>query len=220
MDVYELSREEINYFLRREEVVGQGVYGIVLPYNDELVIKLYYKDFIDGYIDRNIDTFENNILRNIEVEKIMFESKMIDNRKLEMLVNNFSKLKITKCGDLIQGIVTYKEYPIGILLRNYVCYNKLSDIYNHLLKVDLEWIFGEIKRLLNDLEEYGIYPGDIKEDNVLVKKDGNIFDVKIIDLDDVCTRYEEWEYVNDHPHIKKRVIESYNEMKRRLKTVE
>ena len=58
-----------------------------------------------------------------------------------------------------------------------------------------------------DLYKNGIIPRDIKEDNILVRK--NDLDVKLIDLDDQ-------DYLQEYSYIRKDAAEAFEKMKKRL----
>ena len=59
-----------------------------------------------------------------------------------------------------------------------------------------------------DLYKNGIIPRDIKEDNILVRK--------LIDLDDIETRYEDQDYLQEYSYIRKDAAEAFEKMKKRL----
>lgn len=33
----------------KEKIIGQGAYGIVVPYDEKNLIKIYYKEIFDGF---------------------------------------------------------------------------------------------------------------------------------------------------------------------------
>lgn len=69
--------------------------------------------------------------------------------------------------------------------------------------------------MLFRLFEYGVYPLDLKESNVLVKPE--TLDVQFIDLDGLETRYEDEDYIERFSYIKEDVIKSFEIMEQRLK---
>lgn len=75
-------------------------------------------------------------------------------------------------------------------------------------------ILDKSASLLADLYKNGIIPRDIKEDNILVRK--NDLDVKLIDLDDNETRYEDQDYLQEYSYIRKDAAEAFEKMKKRL----
>lgn len=75
-------------------------------------------------------------------------------------------------------------------------------------------ILDKSASLLADLYKNGIIPRDIKEDNILVRK--NDLDVKLIDLDDIETRYENQDYLQEYSYIRKDAAEAFEKMKKRL----
>lgn len=65
--------------------------------------------------------------------------------------------------------------------------------------------------------KHGIIPRDIKEDNIMVRRED--LDVKLIDLDDTETRYENEEYLEEFPYIKQEAIRTFENMKKRLEDI-
>ena len=79
-------------------------------------------------------------------------------------------------------------------------------------------IFESIKEKLYDLMSCGIYPLDLKEENILINKDS--LDVQFIDLDGDETKYDGVfrNYVNMFDTLKGEVIKGFELMDERLRT--
>lgn len=66
------------------------------------------------------------------------------------------------------------------------------------------------------LNNLNLYPMDLKEDNILVNP--KTLNIAFIDLDDLYTRYEETQYIEEHNlRLKAKCFDRYLEMKIRLK---
>lgn len=104
--------------------------------------------------------------------------------KYSMLKEKINKLSQTQ-SPLIDEIVVYRGYSIGVLVKSYLDYENLADIFPKLEEEQKIFIRNKVEELYKDLMEYDIYPTDIKMNNILVNI--NNLDVKIIDLDDYDT---------------------------------
>ena len=215
MKIIEITKEQIiDYLSDKEIIIGQGAYGILYKYNDTTLIKLYYKHYINTYFTLDSKIFDEEIEDNLNAIKILkqFGIKHID--KIEELKKIHSILQLTDCYDLIKGVVTYKNYPVGVLLEYYKDYKTLGDVYFYLSIKEKITVLEKIKSLIESLMENNIYLGDIKENNIMVNKD--TLEVKLIDLDGEQVRIEEKSYVETHPFIKKECTDKCDKMIKRL----
>ncbi|HPE14652.1 MAG TPA: hypothetical protein PLT65_02310 [Bacilli bacterium] len=71
-----------------------------------------------------------------------------------------------------------------------------------------------MKQYLDYLISSNIYPQDVKENNILLRK--RDLDVKFIDLDDDETRYEQKEYIEKFPHVLRTPLTQFDDMCKRL----
>ena len=214
MRVKSLNKEELQSLLFKSKVIAQGNYGLIVEYDDDTLLKIYYKDIFETYSSRNIDKLDKEINNRIEVENEMIEMRIIDKKQIETIEGKIQQLQQTQSRTLIKGTAIYQGYPIGVFLKNYKGYDKLRDIFANLHENQQRVILDKSASLLADLYKSGVIPRDIKEDNILVRK--NDLDVKIIDLDDSETRYEEHDYLREYPHIRKDAVEAFEKMKTRL----
>ena len=208
----ELEKDEIIKILSEYEVVGKGTDGILFKYDENTLLKIYYKDIFDAYMD--ISKLDIVIKSNLEIEE---EMKNINNKyrtHLETAISNINQLQSTKSNSLIKGVATYKSYLIGSFIEYYREHELLYEIFPSLNNGEQRIIFDTLEDLIEDLYEHGVCPTDLKEDNIMVRKSD--LDVKIIDLDGKETRYENTEYLKKFPHIKTNVIKSFMDMKKRL----
>ena len=211
----ELNKIEIGKLLFNSKIVGQGTYGLIVEYDDNTLIKIYYKDIFETYHNKDITKLDEEIILKNKVEKETLQLGIIKKNKLEEMKNKIKQLETTKSSGLIKGLATYNDCLIGVFLEYYKEYEKLSLIFDKLNKQQQEKVLKKSGRILGDLFKHGIFPRDIKEDNILVRKED--LDIKLIDLDDIETRYENKEYIKEFPYIKKEAVNQFIKMKTRLK---
>lgn len=215
MIIIELTKEEImSFIIDKDNYYGHGSFGIIKKYNDNTLLKLYYKDIIDTYMSLDEMKLDEEIDILLEVQEIMKNSDPNYITKLEDLIKIYNALKKTKSNSLIKGIATYKGYPIGVFLEYYKDYSLFSKVYTKLNNKNKRKILNTVKQLIIDLFNNDIYPTDIKENNILVNPIN--LDVKLIDLDGRETRIETKEYIINYPYIKRNCINNFNEMISRL----
>lgn len=215
MNIIELKKENLIAFLSdKENCCGHGSYGILMNYDENTLIKIYYKDIFNTYTTLDDKVLDEEISILLEVEKQMKEifSDYVGN--LQRLKIIYTALKRTKSNSLIKGIVTYKGYPIGVLLENYKGYLNFADVYRNSDAQAKIKVLKMAKELMVDLINNNIFPTDIKENNILINP--NNLDVKLIDLDGKETRIESKTYIKNYPHIKNNCINRFNEMSIRL----
>lgn len=210
----ELSKDDIKKLLYESKIIGHGTYGVIVEYDENTLLKIYYKDIFDTFYSKNIEKLDEEIESSIEIEAFMIESGIKSKTKLEDMKSNIEQLEKTKSKSLIKGTLTYKGFLIGIILENYREYDLLKNIFADLDENSQKKVISLAGILFGDLYKYGIIPRDIKEDNIMVRK--NDLDVKLIDLDDIETRYEDEEYLKENSHIKKDAVEAFEKMKQRL----
>jgi len=200
------SKEEIKKLLFESEVIGHGTYGLIVKYDEDTLLKIYYKDIFDTFY-----------LKNIEIENEMIQMGLKCKTRLKDMISRIQQLENTKSRGLIKGIAMYKECMIGVFLERYKNYDTLTNVFSDLQKADQKRVLDVTANLLVDLYKNGVVPVDIKEDNVMVRKKD--LDIKLIDLDDNETRYEDKKYLYEHSYIKKDVINSFEKMKDRLEKI-
>jgi len=215
MEIIEITKEQvIDYLSDKENIIGQGTYGILYKYNDTTLIKLYYKDYIYAYFTLDSKIFEEEIEGNLTIINSFKKQGIKNIDKLEELKKLHCILQLTDCYNLIKGVVTYKNYPVGVLLEYYKDYQTLKEIFFYLSIKEKTIVLEKIKSLIENLMENNIYLEDIKENNIMVNK--NTLDVKLIDLDGEQVRIEEKSYVETHPFIKKECTDKCDKMIKRL----
>lgn len=212
-----LSKEEIKKLLFESEVIGQGTYGLIVKYDEDTLLKIYYKNIFHTFYSKNIEKLDGEINSRIETENEMIQMGLICKTRLEDMISRIQQLENTKSRGLIKGIAMYKECMIGVFLERYKNYDTLTNVFSDLQKADQKRVLDVTASLLVDLYKNGVAPLDIKEDNVMVRKKD--LDVKLIDLDGNETRYEDKKYLDEFPYIKKDVINLFEKMKDRLEKI-
>lgn len=201
-----IGKEELIKYLFTEDIIGCGSFGKVVKYDDDTLIKLYYKDVINTYYMKNPDLLDDEIGFMIPPKNDPYreEIEALEEKKFEILRDQgFFKDK-----------VIYRNCKIGILLKYYKDYKQLSDVFPSLTIEQKKYVLEEISKKIRFYKSLDIYLCDIKENNIMVRpKD---LDVVMIDLDDQYTRYETKEYIKEFPHIEKAVDREYEEMIMRL----
>lgn len=213
MNYIEITKEQLFALLFEGEIIGSGTYGILKEFNPTTLAKIYYKEIIDTYLSRDPSKLDKEIEINKSVREMLNKNHNSDEfdelERIEQL-----KLKYLFDIGLIKGILTYKGYKIGILLNYYRDYTNLNKISKNLSIDSLQIVMKRIKEKLEEMMQNGVFPRDLKEDNILVRQTD--LDVVFIDLDDSETRFEEMDYILTHPHIKSSCLERYNQMENRI----
>lgn len=179
MKIIEITKEQLIQVLYDESlIVGEGSNGIVSKYTEESLVKIYYKEILECYLNEDFNDLDMIIEEKKKFEK-SFEKIGLD--QMAILSNLISHLEQTQ-SSYLEGIVTYLGYPIGVLITYFLGYEELDSVF---LSMDLESkknVSNRLKELFLDLHRHDIYPRDVKMSNVLIHRDS--LDLKLIDLDD------------------------------------
>ena len=186
MRIIDINKEQlINFLVDTSIRIGKGSNGIVSIYDNQTLIKIHCKDIINSYYSNDFDSIDEEIEEKLALENEMKKIGLGKTNKLKQLINKLDKSN----SKLIEGIVMYREYPIGVLMKYYSGYKSLGDVLLNLTDDEKIIVYNKIEMLLYNLVESGIYMSDIKFDNIVI--DENTLDVKIIDLDDQETTIRE-----------------------------
>ena len=211
MKYLELSDNEvINYLSNEDIVIGQGIFGLLCEYNNDSLLKLYYKEFYKAYEMLDIEEFRKDMNINLKLMKYDMDAS---SRK-QRLENLYHKLQNTSSKDLIEGIILNRNYVIGVILKYYKNYYNLIDYYNKLSNSSKIIVLKRIRELFKELIDNNIYPSDIHERNIIIN---NNLDVKLIDLDGYEVRVEDKKYIERYPYIIKSCDNKIIDMEYRLK---
>ena len=202
MRIINISKEQFLYLLLNNNSFDRGVYGNLHLVNDKLY-KVYYKDFFDVYMTNDTTKLDMVVDNWLMIEEELSYGLRNPNTNLLKL----ERLLETKSKDLITGVLSYRGLLVGIEMNYYKDYITLSKASEMVSKEELEHYIEVCHELVCDLLLHNIVPNDIREDNIIVNIDTG--DVKLIDLDDLETRYGPENYINMYPHnvynVKKRL---------------
>ena len=209
MRIININKEELLSLLLNRESFSGGVYGKLVLNNDKLY-KIYYKDFINVFFNRNGEKLDEIVDNYLEVEKELGYGLRDANKILEKL----KRLNDTKSSELITGVLSYRGLLVGIEMNYYKGYITLEEAALEASKKELDEYIKKCCYLVLDLLLHNIIPEDIKEDNILVNpKTG---DIVLIDLDDFETRYACDGYINKFPHSMYNISDRLQSMIKRL----
>lgn len=202
MQIVDITKEQLISFItdKKRIVNNNGSNGILSIYDENTLIKIHKKEIINSYILNDFDYLDEEIENRILLEKDL-QSYGLD--KLSVLKEKINKLAQTN-SSLVEGIIRYRGYPIGVLVKSYLDYENLADVLLHLDEEQKLFVRDRIEILYQDLMDHDVYPRDIKIDNILVKMDN--LDVKITDLDDNET------VIGDKCHSKENSLLSLEKM--------
>lgn len=175
MRVCELSAQTIEGLFHKGQE-GSGAFGTVVPYNRGQLIKLYQTVFCSDL------PWQSKIREKIAQDK---KYKM-EGKKLHYLYHKCAQIEKSRSGSYIDAVATYQDYPIGVIMKWYQEHQELRKIYPTLSPASKKIVELKIWRRVLDLEQVGIYPYDLKGDNVLVHPRN--LDTVLIDLDDGATK--------------------------------
>lgn len=214
MTIIKLYPQDITNLMKNtNNIINIDTDGIIIKYNEDTLIKLYYKNFFNALLNPTPQTLITELDTRKKIEAFLTKNKGIK-PLLKEIQEKIIALNKTKEQGLIKGIITCTNYPVGILLTNYKDYEPLNNIKDTLTKKELQIVLTTVKYLINDLTENNIYPETINEKNIIVRKKD--LDVKLINLDTKDTRIETETYINKFPHIPRNVEKNYQEMKKRI----
>lgn len=168
-----LTKEELDSLIKKNYRVNKdsgyvsntGSYGMVLPYEGELGLKLLAPLAVKGYFDEEA------------LEENMNPYYLISPRQIEYLSEKQSKIKLSS---LPKGVAYYKDKPVAIILKYFNNHKNLLELYNEDSTVIIS-ILEKVLYSVKELMENDIYQMDVKESNFLYSK----LDYKVepIDLD-------------------------------------
>ena len=212
MTIIKLYPQDITNLMKNtNNIINIDTDGIIIKYNEDTLIKLYYKNFFNALLNPTPKTLITELDTQKKIEAFLTKNKGIK-PLLKEIQEKIIALNKTEEQGLIKGIITCTNYPVGILLTNYKDYEPLNNIKDTLTKKELQIVLTTVKYLINNLTENNIYPETINEKNIIVRKKD--LDVKLINLDTKDTRIET--EINKFPHIPRNVEKNYQEMKKRI----
>ena len=180
-----LEKRNLKQFITSLEYLKHGGNGIIYKYNELEILKLFYYSYFKDYDYKIIDKIIEDIILKVESEnttKRLFPNYIDSKRKLYNLI---TRLNNTSSNDLFKGLVLTDNHVIGTILNHYENYSSYQELYKKFSFGENIYIMNKLIKLIEELLANGIYPTDLKLENIMINK--NTMDIKLIDLDDNTT---------------------------------
>ncbi len=210
MQVIEISKDKFLSYLLNPNPIFQGQFGKIVLDNNKLY-KIYYRDFIKTYINKDECFLDDEVNSLLEIEKLT-NFELIDPYKK---LNELNRLARTKLASLITGVLSYKGLLVGIQMNYLKNYTTLKEISTRVEDSKLVIYLNKVYELVCNLLMENIVPTDVKEDNILVNEETK--DVVLIDLDGSETIYGPDNYLIDFPYNLDIINNNFDKMVNRLK---
>lgn len=210
MQVIEISKDKFLSYLLNPNPIFQGQFGKIVLDNNKLY-KIYYRDFIKTYINKDECFLDDEVNSLLEIEKLTNFELRDPYKKL----NELNRLAGTKSPNLITGVLSYNGLLVGIQMNYFKNYITLKEISTRVEDSKLVIYLNKVYELVCNLLMENIVPTDVKEDNILVNEETN--DVVLIDLDGSETIYGPDNYLIDFPYNLDIINNNFDKMVNRLK---
>ena len=210
MQVIEISKDKFLSYLLNPNPIFQGQFGKIVLDNNKLY-KIYYRDFIKTYINKDECFLDDEVNSLLEIEKLTNFELRDPYKKLKEL----NRLARTKSASLITGVLSYNGLLVGIQMNYLKNYTTLKEISTRVEDSKLVIYLNKAYEIVYDLLMENIVPTDVKEDNILVNEETN--DVVLIDLDGSETIYGPDNYLIDFPYNLDIINNNFDKMVNRLK---
>ena len=197
-------------YLLNPNPIFQGQFGKIVLDNNKLY-KIYYRDFIKTYINKDECFLDDEVNSLLEIEKLTNFELRDPYKKL----NELNRLARTKLASLITGVLSYKGLLVGIQMKYLKNYTTLKEISTRVEDSKLVIYLNKVYELVCNLLMENIVPTDVKEDNILVNEETK--DVVLIDLDGSETIYGPDNYLIDFPYNLDIINNNFDKMVNRLK---
>lgn len=210
MQVIEISKDKFLSYLLNPNPIFQGQFGKIVLDNNKLY-KIYYRDFIKTYINKDECFLDDEVNSLLEIEKLTNFELRDPYKKL----NELNRLARTKLASLITGVLSYNGLLVGIQMNYLKNYTTLKEISTRVEDSKLVIYLNKAYEIVYDLLKENIVPTDVKEDNILVNEETN--DVVLIDLDGSETIYGPDNYLIDFPYNLDIINNNFDKMVNHLK---
>lgn len=210
MQVIEISKDKFLSYLLNPNPIFQGQFGKIVLDNNKLY-KIYYRDFIKTYINKDECFLDDEVNSLLEIEKLTNFELRDPYKKL----NELNRLARTKLASLITGVLSYNGLLVGIQMNYLKNYTTLKEISTRVEDSKLVIYLNKVYELVCNLLMENIVPTDVKEDNILVNEETK--DVVLIDLDGSETIYGPDNYLIDFPYNLDIINNNFDKMVNRLK---
>ena len=210
MQVIEISKDKFLSYLLNPNPIFQGQFGKIVLDNNKLY-KIYYRDFIKTYINKDECFLDDEVNSLLEIEKLTNFELRDPYKKL----NELNRLARTKSASLITGVLSYNGLLVRIQMNYLKNYITLKEISTRVEDSKLVIYLNKVYELVCNLLMENIVPTDVKEDNILINEETN--DVVLIDLDGSETIYGPDNYLIDFPYNLDIINNNFDKMVNRLK---
>lgn len=210
MQVIEISKDKFLSYLLNPNPIFQGQFGKIVLDNNKLY-KIYYRDFIKTYINKDECFLDDEVNSLLEIEKLTNFELRDPYKKL----NELNRLARTKSASLITGVLSYNGLLVGIQMNYLKNYITLKEISTRVEDSKLVIYLNKVYELVCNLLMENIVPTDVKEDNILINEETN--DVVLIDLDGSETIYGPDNYLIDFPYNLDIINNNFDKMVNHLK---
>lgn len=210
MQVIEISKDKFLSYLLNPNPIFQSQFGKIVLDNNKLY-KIYYRDFIKTYINKDECFLDDEVNSLLEIEKLTNFELRNPYKKL----NELNRLARTKLASLITGVLSYNGLLVGIQMNYLKNYTTLKEISTRIEDSKLVIYLNKVYELVCNLLMENIVPTDVKEDNILVNEETK--DVVLIDLDGSETIYGPDNYLIDFPYNLDIINNNFDKMVNRLK---
>lgn len=210
MQVIEISKDKFLSYLLNPNPIFQGQFGKIVLDNNKLY-KIYYRDFIKTYINKDECFLDDEVNSLLEIEKLTNFELRDPYKKL----NELNRLASIKSASLITGVLSYNGLLVGIQMNYLKNYTTLKEISTRVEDSKLVIYLNKAYEIVYDLLMENIVPTDVKEDNILVNEETK--DVVLIDLDGIETIYGPDNYLIDFPYNLDIINNNFDKMVNRLK---
>ena len=210
MQAIEISKDKFLSYLLNPNPIFQGQFGKIVLDNNKLY-KIYYRDFIKTYINKDECFLDDEVNSLLEIEKLTNFELRDPYKKLKEL----NRLARTKSASLITGVLSYNGLLVGIQMNYLKNYTTLKEISTRVEDSKLVIYLNKAYEIVYDLLMENIVSTDVKEDNILVNEETN--DVVLIDLDGSETIYGPDNYLIDFPYNLDIINNNFDKMVNRLK---
>lgn len=163
MQVIEISKDKFLSYLLNPNPIFQGQFGKIVLDNNKLY-KIYYRDFIKTYINKDECFLDDEVNSLLEIEKLTNFELRDPYKKL----NELNRLARTKSASLITGVLSYNGLLVGIQMNYLKNYTTLKEISTRVEDSKLVIYLNKAYEIVYDLLKENIVPTDVKEDNILV----------------------------------------------------
>ena len=225
MEIINIDASNLADLLNERTFERLDYYRKIISINDDYVLGLYYKEFLD-FDEINEESVEESIELKKNISDDLDEYPW-ENHKVARLFSKIDRINEAEKNiprkfdkSVISGIVLCNNYPVGVIFpKKLLDYKSLLKIWNESIPLSDEEkniIFDNVNVWVNKLIEQGVYPS-LYLGNILVNPD-DYSDIVLDGLDgpSVC-RVENQKYVDylfkNGFDLKERCLREYDKLR-------